>query len=73
LDKEVIRLAFAALEYRGEGVVPTLPPHVWNEVLEGYVRTYESVTGQRFEPAVEPPDTRIPAALERAGFMNGRT
>jgi phosphoribosylaminoimidazole-succinocarboxamide synthase len=69
LDKEVVRRAFADLGYRGDGPVPELPAEVWRATSERYVRTYELLTGLRFEPGVSPVGPRLIQNLRRVGVL----
>lgn len=60
-DKEPVRLALRALDYRGDGEPPALPDAVWEQTSGRYVRLYEALTGQRFEPGAQPVAERIAA------------
>jgi len=68
MDKEFVRLAFAALGYRGDGPIPALPESVWTEAGALYRRVFEALTGERFVLAEGEPAPRIMAALLRGGF-----
>jgi phosphoribosylaminoimidazole-succinocarboxamide synthase len=69
LDKEVVRRAFADLDYRGEGPVPNLPPEVWTATSDRYVHAIESLTGQPFEPGASPVAPRLISNLEEACLL----
>ncbi len=58
-DKEPVRLALRALGYRGDGPPPTLAEEVWQETSARYVRLYESLTGQAFQPGEQPAGPRL--------------
>lgn len=51
LDKEPVRLALAAVGWRGDGAVPTLDPEVIESTSRRYVRAFESLTRETFAPA----------------------
>lgn len=69
MDKEFLRLAFAAKGYRGDGPLPELPPGVWEEAELLYRRVYESLTGRVLEAAAGRPGERIMAALRAGGHL----
>jgi phosphoribosylaminoimidazole-succinocarboxamide synthase len=69
LDKEVVRRAFAAIGYRGDGPVPDIDPEVWTATTARYVGAYERLTGTRFEPGDYPVAERLVANLEKAGLL----
>lgn len=58
-DKEFIRLAYAALNYRGEGVAPKMPDSLWIQASQRYIEIYERLTGQDFVPGSYPVNPRI--------------
>ena len=58
-DKEPVRLALAAVGFRGDGPVPELPPTVWAAASERYVELYERLTGLSFIPGAQPVEDRI--------------
>ena len=62
-DKEFVRLAFAALGYRGEGEPPILPPSTWIETSLLYQSIYEKLTGQAFVPGAYPVDQRLQVVI----------
>jgi phosphoribosylaminoimidazole-succinocarboxamide synthase len=62
-DKEPVRLALAAVGYRGDGDPPTLPDEVWDETSSRYVHLYESLTGSTFEPGAQPAQRRLQTNL----------
>ena len=63
LDKEVVRRALAAVDFRGDGDVPTLPEEVWAATTARYVDAYERLTGKSFVYADYPAAPRIRAAV----------
>ncbi|MCC6187655.1 MAG: phosphoribosylaminoimidazolesuccinocarboxamide synthase [Anaerolineales bacterium] len=70
-DKELVRLAFAAHGYRGDGEAPAMPAELWVEVSKRYVKIFELLTGQAFEPGDYPVEPRLLANLRRAGIYPG--
>ena len=58
-DKEFIRLYYAAHDYRGEGEPFPMPEALAVQAAERYIRTYEMLTGQAFEPGEYPARPRI--------------
>jgi len=69
-DKEFLRLAYAALGYRGEGPAPELPASVWAETAARYRAVYEKLTGRPFEPAPYPVGPRLEANLRKKGYLS---
>lgn len=69
LDKEVVRRAFAAIGYKGNGPVPEVDPDVWTATTQRYISAYERLTGTRFEPGSYPVADRLVANLEKAGLL----
>jgi phosphoribosylaminoimidazole-succinocarboxamide synthase len=69
LDKEVVRRAFAAIGYRGNGPVPEVDPDVWTATTQRYISAYERLTGTYFEPGSYPVADRLVANLEKAGLL----
>ncbi len=63
LDKEVVRRALAAVDFRGDGDVPILPEEVWAATTARYVDAYERLTGNSFVYADYPAAPRIRAAV----------
>ena len=63
LDKEVVRRALAAVDFRGDGPVPTLGADVWEATTARYVDAYERLTGASFVHADYPAAPRIAAAV----------
>lgn len=59
LDKEPVRLALAALGYRGDGTPPELPEQVVRETSERYVSAFERLTGTKFVPADDPSESTL--------------
>ena len=69
LDKEVVRRAFAAIGYKGDGPVPAVDPDVWTATTQRYISAYERLTGTPFEPGSYPVADRLVANLEKAGLL----
>ena len=69
LDKEVVRRAFADLDYRGDGPLPALPDDVWAATSTRYVDAYERLTATAFHPGDQPVGPRLVAALTKAGVL----
>jgi phosphoribosylaminoimidazole-succinocarboxamide synthase len=69
LDKEVVRRAFAAIGYKGDGPVPEVDPEVWTATTTRYIGAYEHLTGTSFEPGTYPVAERLVANLEKAGLL----
>jgi phosphoribosylaminoimidazole-succinocarboxamide synthase len=59
LDKEYVRRWLSERGYRGEGPIPEIPVDVRCEAARRYIEAYEQITGQSFEPNLEPPQSRI--------------
>jgi phosphoribosylaminoimidazole-succinocarboxamide synthase len=59
LDKDFVRRYYTALGYRGDGDPPELPSDVRIGAAKRYVEAFERITGETFEPNVEPPLPRI--------------
>jgi phosphoribosylaminoimidazole-succinocarboxamide synthase len=68
-DKELVRLAYAEKDYRGEGKPPVLPEELWIAASQRYISIYEMLTGKQFEPAPYPAEPRIVDNLTRAGIL----
>lgn len=62
-DKEFLRLWFVDQGYRGEGLIPEMPPEFVARVAERYIDAYERLTGQAFRPGSQPAADRIRDAL----------
>ena len=63
LDKEVVRHALAAVDFRGDGDVPRLSEDVWSATTARYVDAYERLTGEPFVYADYPAAPRITRAV----------
>ncbi len=63
LDKEIVRRAYAATGYRGEGEPPVLESSVWSDTSDRYIRAYERITGTTFERGSYPVGPRLVANL----------
>jgi phosphoribosylaminoimidazole-succinocarboxamide synthase len=59
LDKEPVRLALAALGYRGDGPPPALPEEVVHATSERYVEAFERLTGEQFAAAGDPDEATL--------------
>ena len=59
LDKDFVRRYYTALGYRGDGEAPPLPPEVRVGAAKRYIEAYERITGESFEPDMDPPLARI--------------
>ncbi len=64
LDKEVIRLTYAARGYRGEGEPPPLDRDLATVAAHVYQETFAALTGAPLEPAPYPAGPRVTAALQ---------
>jgi len=62
-DKEFLRLWYAEQGYRGEGEPPEPTEDLIIQVSQRYIALYEKLTGQVFEPASYPANSRIVEAL----------
>ena len=69
LDKEVVRRAFAAIGYRGDGPTPDLPDEVWAATTARYVMAFERLTGGSFRPGTYPVGPRLTDHLTEAGLL----
>jgi phosphoribosylaminoimidazole-succinocarboxamide synthase len=58
-DKEFVRLYYADQGYRGDGEPFPLPNELAVQAAQRYIRTYELLTGQVFEPGALPAEPRI--------------
>lgn len=68
-DKEFIRLEYAKKGYRGDGELPSMPDSLWTAASQRYIRIYEMLTGETFEPGSYPVEPRLLANLEKAGLL----
>ena len=59
LDKDFVRRYYTALDYRGDGEPPPLPPEVRVGAAKRYIEAFERITGETFEPDTSPPLPRI--------------
>ena len=59
LDKEYVRRWLGEQGYKGEGTPPELPDDVRCEAARRYIEAYELITGNAFEPDIDPPEERI--------------
>ncbi len=63
LDKEVIRLAYAARGYRGDGEPPPLDTELAVRAAGVYQEAFAALTGAPLDPAPYPAEGRVVAAL----------
>jgi len=70
-DKEFVRLAYVAQNYRGEGEPPAMPEQLWGAASQRYITIYEMLTGQTFMPGQYPIEPRLVQNLETAGILMG--
>lgn len=63
LDKEIVRLAYAAAGYRGEGPPEPLGEVLAAETAAAYRQVFEALTGAPLQPAPYPAEARIAAAV----------
>ncbi len=63
LDKEIVRLAYAAAGYRGEGTPEPLSDTLAAETAVAYRQVFEALTGAPLQPAPYPAESRIAAAV----------
>jgi len=63
LDKEVVRRALAAADFRGDGEVPSLGDDVWVATTARYVDAYERLIGAPFAYADYPAAPRLRDAV----------
>lgn len=68
-DKEPVRLYLGEIGYKGDGTPPILPPSVWEATTARYIKLYERLTGQRFEPGTQPAQERINNNMLAAGVL----
>ncbi len=66
LDKEVVRLSYAAAGYTGDGPPPPLSSSLARQVSAVYTESIEMLTGVAFEPAEYPAGPRVEEAIRRA-------
>ena len=69
LDKEPIRLALAALGYRGDGPPPRLDIQVISDTTDRYITAYERLTGDLFRRGSYPIQERIEVALQKRAML----
>ncbi|MBA3534694.1 MAG: phosphoribosylaminoimidazolesuccinocarboxamide synthase, partial [Ardenticatenales bacterium] len=64
MDKEFVRLRYAAQGYRGEGEPMPLPDDLAVAAAHRYIRSYEMLTGQTFMPGEQPTGARVKSVLK---------
>jgi len=68
-DKEFVRIAYADKGYRGDGEIPEMPADLWVSASERYIRIYELLTGEKFEPGSYAVEPRLVENLKKAGVI----
>lgn len=68
-DKEFVRIAYAKKNYRGDGDIPELDEHIWEEAVELYITAFEKLTKTKFERYEYPIEKRIEDNLKKAGLL----
>ncbi len=68
-DKEFVRLAYAAHDYRGDGPPPAMPDSLWVSASQRYQAIFEALTGREFQPGDYPVAPRLAANLRQAGII----
>lgn len=68
-DKEFVRLAYAAMGYRGDGEIPVMPNELWISASERYMQIYELLTGEEFLPGTYPVQERLLENLKQGGIL----
>ena len=63
LDKEIVRLAYVAGGYRGEGPPEPLSPTLAARTAAAYQQAFEALTGAALNPAAGPVEARVVAAV----------
>lgn len=63
IDKEYVREWLASQNFRGEGVVPSIPDEVRIETARRYIEAFELITGREFLAMIGDPLPRIVQAL----------
>ena len=58
-DKEYVRRYLADRGFTGDGEIPPIPDAVKVEAIKRYIQAIETITGEAFEPNLEPPLPRI--------------
>jgi phosphoribosylaminoimidazole-succinocarboxamide synthase len=66
LDKEVVRLAYAARGYRGDGEPPPLDRELSDLAAAVYLEAFRALTGAELDPAPYPAPPRVIAAVRAA-------
>lgn len=71
-DKEFVRLAYTAQNYRGDGEPPVMPDELWVKASARYITIYEMLTGKTFVPGAYPIEPRLVENLRRAQIFGNR-
>jgi phosphoribosylaminoimidazole-succinocarboxamide synthase len=72
MDKEIVRRAYADLNYRGDGDAPKLPHEVWQAVAFGYHQVFTRLTGRTLIPVTADIQPAITRALIDAGILGSK-
>lgn len=70
-DKEFVRLAYVAQNYRGEGEPPQMPDNLWVAASQRYITIYEKLTGKTFVPGEYPVEPRLIQNIRAEGILQG--
>jgi len=68
-DKEFLRLWYANKGYTGNGKPPEMTKELAVELSQRYIKTYEMLSGEIFEPFTYPIEERIKQNLKKAGIL----
>jgi phosphoribosylaminoimidazole-succinocarboxamide synthase len=63
-DKEYVRRWLSSQGFTGDQPIPLIPDDVRVEAASRYIETYETITGEPFEPDTQPPIDRIRRNLQ---------
>jgi len=68
-DKEMVRLEYDKLGFKGEGKAPELSETFWQSVTDRYIQIYELLTGNTFIRESYPVEPRLLSNLTKEGFI----
>jgi len=68
-DKEFIRIAYTQRGYRGEGEPPPMEADLWVKASQRYIKIFENLTGQVFNPGEYPVEERLLQNLRKEGII----
>lgn len=68
-DKELLRLEYAKLGYRGDGEPPLMADDLWQRLSQRYVDVYERLTGEDFIPGEYPVPQRLLSNIRCEGLI----